>query len=125
MWAPIELEQLYDQINRGDAAMDHPTRRLWNAIRVEPEKWRLHPWGDMGSGFWVVGIIGRHAIWFNDIEDGFNLSRYEKAGELLEYCCNQDELNRAVCAVQQMIDDGQVPGRFGPSQPYPEYPADG
>ena len=56
MWQPIPLLDLYDRINRGDAAMDHPSRRLWNAIRVEPQKWQLHPWGDLGGGFWVVGV---------------------------------------------------------------------
>ena len=80
MWTPIDLESLYDRIKRGDAAMEHPTRRLWNAIRIEPQKWKLHPWGDMGGGFWAVGVIGRHVVWFNDIEDGFNISPYEVAG---------------------------------------------
>jgi hypothetical protein len=64
---PIGLESLYDRINRGDAVMDGPTRRLGNAIRVEPEKRQLHPWGDRGGGFWVVGVIGRYAVVFNDI----------------------------------------------------------
>jgi hypothetical protein len=122
MWTPIDLERLYDRINRGDAAMDQATRRLWNVIRVEPEKWQLHPWGDMGGGFWVVGVIGRYALWFNDIEDGFNISRYEKVGVLFEYCCDQEELNWAVCAVQHMINDGDVQGRFGPPQPVPQRP---
>ena len=113
----MELLNLYDSINRGDAAMDHATRRLWNAIRVEPQRWRLHPWGDRGGGFWVVGVIGRHAVYFNDIEHGFNISRYESAGTLTEYCCNQDELNHAVESVRLLIDDGWVGGRAGPPQP--------
>ena len=117
MWKPIPLEKLYDRMNRGDAAMDHPMRRLWNAIRVEPQKWQLHPWGDQGGGFWVVGVIGRYAVWFNDIEDGFNISLYDVAGTLLEYCCNQDELNHALQSVRWYIDDGSIGGRFGPPQP--------
>ena len=108
MWRPIELESLYDWINRGDAAMDHPTRRLWNAIRVEPQKWQLHPWGDLGGGFWVVGVIGCHVVWFNDIERGFNISRYATAGTIAGYYCNQDELNDTVLAIQSMIDDGRT-----------------
>jgi hypothetical protein len=117
MWQPIELVDLYDQINRGHAAMDHPTRRLWNAICVEPQKWQLHPWGDKGGGFWVVGLIGCHAVWFNDIEDGFNISRYDATGTLLEYCCNQDYLSGAVLSIRMLIDDGSLGGRFGPPQP--------
>jgi len=119
MWKPIELAELHDRINRGDAAMDHPTRRLWNAMRVEPQKWQLHPWGDLGGGFWVVAVIGRYAVWFNDIEGGFNISQYDTPGVLLEYCCNQDELNWAVDSAQQFINDGYFQGRFGPPQPGP------
>jgi hypothetical protein len=124
MWTPIDLEPLYDRINHGHAVMNETTGRLWNAIRVEPEKWQLHPWGDMGGGFWVVGVIGRYALWFNDIEDGFNISRYDKAGVLLEYCCDQDELDCAVGALQHLINDGCVQERFGPPQPSPGRPAD-
>lgn len=106
MWKPIELLDLFDRINRGDAAMDHSARRLWHAIRVEPQKWQLHPWGDPGGGFWVVGLIGCRAVWFNDIEDGFNISRYGKIGILAEYWCNQDELNHAVVSIRMLIDEG-------------------
>lgn len=119
MWTPIELDELYDEINRGDAAMDHPTRRLWNAIRVEPQKWRLHPWGDWGGGFWVVGVIGNCAVWYNDIEFGFNISRYEVAGELQEYWCNQDELSETIQSVQSRIDNSWFAARAGPPQPIP------
>jgi hypothetical protein len=119
MWKPVELVELYDLINRGDAAMDHPTRRLWNAVRIEPQKWQLHPWGDLGGGFWVVGVIGRQAIWFNDIEWGFNVSRYAAAGELLEYWCDQGDLNDAVLSIQELVDDGSIVGRAGPPQPLP------
>ena len=61
-----------------------------------------NPWGDRDGGFWVVAVIGRHAVYFNDIEDGFNISRYEVAGTLVEYCCNQDELSDAVQSVQML-----------------------
>lgn len=117
MWEPITLSALYDRINHGEAEMRHPSRRLWNAIRVEPQKWHLHPWGDLGGGFWVVGVIGCHAVWFNDIEDGFNISQYVTAGQLLEYCCNQDELHDAIERVKMLINDGFIGGRFGPPQP--------
>lgn len=54
------------------------------------------PYGDLGGGFWVVAIIGRFVAWFNDIEDGFNVSRYSKYGVIGEYWCNQDELEWAM-----------------------------
>ena len=27
--------------------------------------------------FWVVGLIGRTVIWYNDIEEGFNRSAFD------------------------------------------------
>lgn len=73
--------------------MPDRTRRLWGAILVEPEKWHQHPYGDAGGGFWVVALMGRTVIWYNDIEEGFNRSVYSVYGVIDDYWCNQDELN--------------------------------
>jgi len=67
-------------------------RVLWNFIRVAPHKWKLSPWGDQGGGFCVVAIGGETCIYYNDIEDGFNVSQYTRHGEIPNYFCNQDEL---------------------------------
>ena len=93
--------------------------RLWNAIRVEFTKWQQHPWGDQGNGFWVVGFIGNQVLWYNDIEEGFNWSRYTTSGLIDEYWCNQDELNHAICALHDFIENDRPMGNFGPPQSYP------
>jgi hypothetical protein len=92
-WVPISEAALLERVNQGRAAMSETSRRLWDAVRIPPEKWQQHPYGDEGGGFWVVGLIGRTAIWFNDIEDGFNRSAYLTYGTLQDYWCNEDELN--------------------------------
>ena len=30
------------------------------------------------GGFWVVAIVGRNVIWYNDVEEGFDLLRLRK-----------------------------------------------
>jgi hypothetical protein len=60
------------------------------------EKWRQTPYGDAGDGFWVVGLIGTTVVWYNDIEDGFNRSRFTVFGLIDDYWCNDDELDVAV-----------------------------
>lgn len=65
---------------------------FWESVKIQPVKWSLPPWGDSGGGFWVVGVIGQHCIWFNDIEDGFNTSRFDSFGRIAEYWCNQSTL---------------------------------
>ena len=97
--------------------------RLWENIKILPEKWTEQTYGTVGGGFWVVAIIGNRVIWFNDIEDGFNCSSYVVAGKLAEYFCNQDELEMAVQHVLTIIETGRnaivrcsapIPGEWQP-----------
>lgn len=103
--------------------MESRERLLWDLVRVTPMKWRLPPWGDMGGGFWVVGIIGCRVIWYNDIEHGFNVSRYEKAGTIAKYWCNQDELHHVIWQLSQQIETCCPMGFFGPPDVVDEPPA--
>jgi hypothetical protein len=116
-WTPIAEAELNSRIADGESAMSPSICRLWEQIRIRPTKWKLPPWGDTGGGFWVVAIMGERVIWFNDIEDGFNLSRYNEPGVIAEYWCNQDELNHTVSALMRMIETGGDPIRLGPPLP--------
>lgn len=95
-WVPITETALRDRIAQGEARMSPTQRRLWEAIRIEPEKWQQHPYGDVGKGFWVVALVGRMVIWYNDIEEGFNRSNYVMYGQIDDYWCNQDELELTI-----------------------------
>lgn len=123
-WTPITLEELLDEVRCGEARLPPELLRLWAAIRVEFRKWRLHPWGDDGGGFWVVGVIGDYVLWYNDIEDGFNWSRYSLFGEIGEYWCNQDELNHSIYQLRQRLDGGRLPPKLGAPEPIPMEPLD-
>lgn len=81
---------------------------------MPPAKWHLSPWGDLGGGFWVVAVRDDRVLWYNDIEDGFNVSRFTETGTIpsTEYSCNQDDLAWALRAL-----DGQLEGKFGPPRP--------
>ncbi len=50
-------------------------------------------YGNEGAGFWVVAIFGKQCIWYNDIEEGFNISPYTTYGKIDEYWCNKDEIS--------------------------------
>ena len=105
-WQPISEAAIWDKINDAYLRMNPIQGRLWDAIKIIPEKWQLHPYGDVGGGFWVVAIIGRRVLWFNDIEDGFNLSVYSRFGQIEQYWCNQDELEWAVQSVADILESG-------------------
>ena len=105
-WEPITEAALRARVAQGQARMSQPQLRLWETIRVEPEKWQQHPFGDSGGGFWVVAIVGRTVIWYNDIEDGFNRSGYVAYGMIDDYWCNQDELELTVEYLMSALERG-------------------
>ena len=105
-WTPISLQQLRRRIAQGESRMPDADRRLWNAIRVEPEKWQQHPYGDAGGGFWIVALIGRTVLWYNDVEEGFNRSSYSEYGAIDDYWRNDDELDTAIAYLKSSIDHG-------------------
>ncbi len=106
-WEPISEAALVKRIGQGRARMSEASRRIWEAVRIPPEKWAQHPYGDAGGGFWVVAVIGRTAIWYNDIEDGFNRSAYTTYGTLDGYWCNQDEMEVTVQYLANALSEGK------------------
>jgi len=116
-WSPITLAQLWDIVHAGEREMSPQLSRLWHVIRVDIAKWQLSPWGDLGNGFWVVGVIGNQVLWYNDIEDGFNWSAYSTFGVIGEYWCNQDELHHSIYQLQSRLDGKTPSPKAGPPQP--------
>lgn len=82
--------------------------RLWKSIAINPIKWALHPDGDLGGGFWVVSIFGKSVIWYNDIEDGFDISDYSTFGEIADYGASQYELEMAVQIAMIRMREGRT-----------------
>ena len=111
-WQPITSDELRDKISAACLRMKAPIERLWEAIRITPERWQQHPYGDLGNGFWVVAVIGEMVVWYNDIEDGFNRSTYKEWGTIDQYHCNQDELEESVQQVANMLELGYDSGPF-------------
>ena len=117
-WKPISEADIWDKLNSSWERMSIPQRNFWETIRIDPEKWQQHPYGDEGGGFWAVGLIGRMVLWYNDIEEGFNRSRYSTYGEIGAYWCNQDELEWVVQHIMHEVEDGRPSGPYmGPPEP--------
>lgn len=116
-WSAITEEEIWDQIIAAEIRMTFSQKRLWDVIKVLPHKWSLEPWGNLGGGFWVVGIIGCSVLWFNDIEEGFNISTYKSIGNITEYWCNQDELEHSVEQLLNLMNSSVAPYKCGLPQP--------
>jgi hypothetical protein len=120
-WEPVTLEKLYDKILGAEEEMHGELLRFWELIQIFPEKWAQESYGKEGGGFWVVAVCGKHIIWYNDIEEGFNTSPYKRYGEFEEYWCNQDDLQWPVKQMLSIVKfGGELGGGFGPPQPVDE-----
>jgi len=106
-WAPISEDALLARISQGYARMTQAQQCLWDAIRIKPEKWQQHPYGDTGGGFWAVGLVGQTVIWYNDVEDGFNRSVYSTHGLIDDYWRNDDELDVTIQYLTNALSGGQ------------------
>ena len=112
--------EIWDAINESYELMTLEQRRMWEVIKVSPQKWSQEPYGNEGGGFWVVAIIGNSVIWFNDIEDEFNRSSFSEPERINEYYCNQDRLEWQIQNVINQIRDGyDSAGYCGAPEPIP------
>ena len=110
MWKPIPLEELQNLIL--DCEIDIEGCELdsfWKFIKITPIKWKNEPMGDEGGGFWVVGIFGQHVLWYNDIEEGFNISAYSTVGVIDDYNCSQADLKSLLISIRNGLTVIPVP----------------
>jgi len=114
----MKEEEIWEEINEAYEKMTIPRRKLCDIIRIDPEMWNQHPYGNRGNGFWVVAIYGRQVVWYNDIGNGFNRSMYSKYRELDKYYCNQNGVQELIQYIINEIKHGYSDGMYcGPTEP--------
>ena len=93
-WEPITEAALRARMAQGEARMGADQRRLWHAIRIEPEKWQQHPrrrrCGLLGGRDHRAhrGLVQRHRGRLNRGNPAY--------GTIDDYWCNDDELEVTV-----------------------------
>jgi hypothetical protein len=105
-WEPISLNELYNEILKTEKDLNGELKNFWNLIKIVPVKWKEEEYGTLGGGFWVVAICGYKVVWYNDIEEGFNISEYKTFGKIEDYWCNQDELIWSVSRLFELVKFG-------------------
>ncbi|BFM13512.1 hypothetical protein R50072_36650 [Simiduia litorea] len=103
-WKPVSIDWLKSDIESQLYLLEDGAINLWNLIKIEPVKWSLPPLGDEGGGFYVVAIWGKNVLWYNDIEDGYNISSYKEQGQIDEYYSNQNELHHSINYLYECIE---------------------
>jgi hypothetical protein len=95
---------MWDELNNAWPQMGTRPRRLWELIRITPEKWRLHSRSGASGGFWAVGIIGRDVIWYNEVERCFMRSAYQTSGIIAETSGHAGALHEVVQGLLKSIE---------------------
>ena len=98
MWTPVKKDRIEKDIEYcGDILFTRPDcLKFWEYVKIKPEKWQEKTMGEEGGGFWVVAIIGKSVIYYNDIEGGYNFSGFTNYGDIDNYHCSQMELHEMV-----------------------------
>lgn len=104
-WKPITESELLQKITKSENSLDKRQLSFWQLIKVNPVKWAEREFGLEGGGFWVVAICGSRVVWYNDIEEGFNISSYTIYGQISNYYANQYELDEVVMQLFNSISD--------------------
>jgi len=99
-WTPLSLAALNIEIKKGENNMTPTEYCFWEQIKIKPIKWKELTLGIEGQGFWVVALYQDQVLYYNDIEDGFNWSTYEKEGTIKDYFAEQDELQFALLKLE-------------------------
>lgn len=94
-WQPATIEDvkaiIREDLGKCDAAQSEAFRRF----AVEPYAARLQRYGKAETAI-VVARKGIEAMYWEDVEEGFNISRVSSDGSLLDHHCNQDDLSLAL-----------------------------
>ena len=96
-WQPATIEAV-NEIVAGDLKdCDAEQLAAFAKYRVEPFSASIVRYGRKESVV-VVARNGDQVIYWEDVEDGFNVSPISPDGRVLEHWCNQDELRLALNA---------------------------
>lgn len=101
-WEPITIQELQNEITKSLNDLNDETLAFWKSIKIAPEKWIENEFGNEGGGFWVVAIYKNYVIWYNDIEEGFNISEFNHKGHIQEYNAEQDELKFSIIKLKNL-----------------------
>lgn len=90
------------EIYFGEQNMDEEILLFWNQIKISPEIWICTD--VIEDNFWAVALYQNYVIWYNDIEEGFNISKYKSKGQILEYIASKNELDFTIKMLKNRIE---------------------
>lgn len=112
-WQPATIEEVKQIVEEDLSKCDSEQFSVYEKYKVEPYLAPIIRYGEEETVV-IVARKGDEVIYWEDVEDGFNVSPISPDGRILEHWCNQDELNSAL----NFWIEGRSPGgKFGPAKP--------
>jgi hypothetical protein len=112
-WQPATIEEVNEIVAKDLKACDAEQLAVFNKYRIEAFSAPIVRHGQVESVV-VVARNGDQVIYYEDVEDGFNVSPMSPDGQILEHWCNDDELRFALNA---WIKGRGLVRRLGPAVP--------
>ena len=106
-WKPISLEKLKRHIELQEFLLTEEEKAFWCFMQIEPEKWVDNAYQQEPVEFFVVAIFGHRVIYYNDIEEGFNISEFEEYGRLKGSGANQNSFGEYISHLFTFISSGK------------------
>ena len=112
-WRPATIAEVAEIVCEDLASCDPEQFAAYERYKVDPYPVPILRYGKLESVI-VVAQNGVEVVYWEDVEDGFNISPVSSEGQLLEHWCNQNELGLALNA---WIEGRPSPGKVGPATP--------
>ena len=82
----INIEELNILLAKSESGLSIELKNIWTEIKIEPELWFENV---TSRSYWAIAIIDREVVWYNDTENGFNISKFNELGTIGEYWSDQ------------------------------------
>jgi hypothetical protein len=107
------IEEVRQIVERDLKTCDPEQSLAFKRYAIEPYIASILRYGKKESVV-VVARKGNEVIYWEDVEEGFNVSPVDSEGNILEHWCNQDELGIGLNA---WIEGRNLPHRLQPADP--------
>jgi hypothetical protein len=110
-WQPATVQEVKQIVEVDLRECDAEQIATFKRYAVEPHVAPIVRYGKMESVV-VIARRGDEVIYWEDVENGFNIGSVDRDGRIREHRCNQDELGFALNA---WIEGRGSAGSFGPA----------
>lgn len=113
-WQPATIEEVKNILKAGLQECSSEQIAIFRQCSVEPYLAPIVRY-EMSGEVVVVARKSDEVIYWEDIEEGFNISLVGPDGQVLEHWCNQDDLGVALARL--VVSREHRTGNLGPAKP--------